>query len=87
MAGIGVRVLRQAEETQPAEHQAADHGAVFPDAAGEDQHVEPLKPDYQPGDGLDSRCTKTSSASWARSFPSAAAPATVRMSLPTPDSP
>ena len=52
VVGIGLGVLSQAEEAQPAEHQATDDGAVFPDAAGEDQCVEPLKPDHQPGDRL-----------------------------------
>ena len=49
---IGLSVLSQAEESQAAEHQATDDGAVLPDAAGEDQRVEPLQPDHQPGDRL-----------------------------------
>jgi acyl-CoA synthetase (AMP-forming)/AMP-acid ligase II len=36
---------------------------VFPDAAGENQRVEPLKPDHQPAIASDSRCTNTSRAS------------------------
>src|ERR1017187_8522513 len=50
--GIGFDVLSQAEEAQPAEHQATDDGAVFPDSASEDQCVEPLKPYHQGGDRL-----------------------------------
>src|ERR1019366_6909269 len=52
VVGIRSNVLGQPEEAQPAEHQATDDGAVFPDAAGEDQCVEPLEPDHQPGDRL-----------------------------------
>jgi hypothetical protein len=44
-------------------------------------------PTTNPAIAFDSRCTKTSTASFARSCPSAAAATTVRMSLPTPDSP
>ena len=50
--GVGRRVLGQAEEPQPAQDQAADHRAVLPDAAGEDQRVEPLQAGDQPGDRL-----------------------------------
>src|SRR5450755_1063387 len=52
VVGIGPGILSQSEEAQPAEYQAAYDGTVFPDAAGEDQCIEPLKPDHQPGDGF-----------------------------------
>ena len=52
MRGVGLGVLGQAEETQAAQDQAADDRAVLPDAAGEDQRVEPLQAGDQPGDRL-----------------------------------
>src|ERR1017187_10648028 len=52
VAGIGLGVLSEAEETQPAEYQATDDSAVLPDAAGEDQRVKPLQADHQPCDRL-----------------------------------
>src|SRR5580692_10062149 len=43
VVGVGLGVRCQAEESQAAEHQAADDGAVLTDAAGEDQRVQPLQ--------------------------------------------
>ena len=50
--GVGLGVLGQAEEPQATQDQAADDRAVLPDAAGEDQRVEPFQVDDQPGDRL-----------------------------------
>jgi hypothetical protein len=87
VAGVGLRVLGEAEHAEPGERAAADGRAVLPDAAGEHERVEALERDGERADGLGEPGGEDVERESARSSPAVAACSTARMSLLVPDRP